>query len=122
MCGKCRPALLTSARSGALDGCIRASRIRVLTREEIKKLRVALRATTQLGQKVTLMSLQEVARVAGCARETIRRRMGHELPAGRWITQPRGTWAFTSAEVRPTVAWVRRHLKQRRRQRAPCRS
>ena len=54
-----------------------------------------------------------MAERADCHPETIWKRLGQELPAGRRLTQPRGMWGFTPAEAKAIVAWAQKHRRGR---------
>ncbi|WP_437827898.1 hypothetical protein [Sorangium sp. So ce1153] len=89
--------------------------MRVFAPEQVEDLRNELRQKTRLGPKPVLVGLEELARRAACSMQTIRRRLGAELPAGRKLSQgPRAWWGFTPKEAKQIVAWVKRHIRRRR--------
>jgi hypothetical protein len=91
----------------------------LFTASQVEDLRRALREKTRLGPKPELVGIVEVARRAGCAVQTIRRRLGRELPRGRKLTQgPRAWWGFTPEEAKQIAIWVRRHVRRTRRRTA----
>ncbi|WP_437972232.1 hypothetical protein WMF04_24335 [Sorangium sp. So ce260] len=91
-------------------------KMRVFTPEQVELIRKTLREKTRLGPKPELVGLEELARRATCSMQTIRRRLGAELPAGRKLSQgPRAKWGFTPKEAKKIAAWVKRHVQRRRR-------
>jgi len=93
---------------------------RLFTAEQVKSIQETLKEKTCLSPDAKLVPLQEVARQAGCAPNTLRRFTGNELPTGQLLAHPRKTWGFTPEEVEQIVAWVKKHIKTRlRRRRAP---
>ncbi|WP_437755730.1 hypothetical protein [Sorangium sp. So ce1389] len=89
--------------------------MRVFTPEQVELLRKMLREKTRLGPEPELVGLEEVARRARCSIQTIRRRLGRELPAGRKLSErARDWWGFTPKEAKQIVAWVRQHVRRRR--------
>lgn len=60
--------------------------MRVLTPEEVDVLRQTLRERIRLGPKPELGGHEDVARQAACSMQTIRRRIGTELPSGRKLS------------------------------------
>ncbi|WP_437994731.1 hypothetical protein WMF26_24990 [Sorangium sp. So ce185] len=91
-------------------------KMRVFTPEQVDVLRIALREQSRLDHKPELVGLEELAHRAACSMQTIRRRLGTELPAGRKLSQgPRAKWGFTPREASKIVAWVKRHVRRRRR-------
>jgi hypothetical protein len=90
--------------------------LRIFTASQVEELRRALLQKTRLGPKPELVGIGEVARRAGCAVQTIRKRLGKELPRGRKLTQgPRAWWGFTPEEAKQIAIWVRRHVRGTRR-------
>ncbi|XXX73038.1 hypothetical protein WMF30_35850 [Sorangium sp. So ce134] len=80
---------------------------RVFTPEQVELIRRTLRERTRLGPKPVLVGLEEVARRAACSMQTIRRRLGMELPPGRKLSEgPRAKWGFTPEEAEQIVAAV----------------
>ncbi|WP_437796447.1 hypothetical protein [Sorangium sp. So ce693] len=68
-------------------------KIRVFKPEQVEVLRESLREKTRLGAKPEFVGLEEVARRAARSMQTIRRRLGTELPPGPKLTQgPRARW------------------------------
>ncbi|XYH98459.1 MerR family transcriptional regulator [Sorangium sp. So ce1128] len=91
-------------------------KMRVFTPEQVDVLRKTLREKTRLGPKPELVGLEEIARRAACSMQTIRRRLGRELPPGRKLSQGRrAKWGFTPKEAKQIVAWVKRNVRRRRR-------
>ena len=92
-------------------------RIRIFTPEQVEQIRKKLRSATRLGMAPELLSLQEVARRAGCAASTLRCYLGAELPAGQRLGQPRGGWGFTAQEAEQIATWAKHHVRKRRSRR-----
>ncbi|TKC98181.1 hypothetical protein [Polyangium fumosum] len=88
-------------------------KIRVFTPDQLPELQVLLKKETLLGPAPELIPLGEVARRAGCCRNTIRARLGKELPAGRLLTHPRTSFAFTPEEAEQIVAWIKQYVGTR---------
>jgi hypothetical protein len=87
----------------------------VFTPEQVEVLRMELQAKTRLGPKPELVGLGELARRAGCAVQTIRKRLGTELPPGRKLTEgSRALRGFAPDEAKKIVAWARKHFRRRR--------
>ncbi|AUX25489.1 uncharacterized protein SOCEGT47_060360 [Sorangium cellulosum] len=90
--------------------------MRVFAAEQVEVVRKTLREKTRLGPKPELVGLEEIARRARCSMQRIRRRLGPKLPAGRKLSQgPRAWWGFTPKEAKLIVAWVKRHVRRKRR-------
>ena len=88
---------------------------RLFTAEQMQSIRETLKEKTRLFPDAKLVPLQEVARQAGCAPNTLRRFTGKELPTGQLLAHPRKMWGFTPEEVTQIVAWVKQHIRTRRR-------
>ncbi|WP_437933411.1 MerR family transcriptional regulator [Sorangium sp. So ce341] len=68
-------------------------KMRMFTPEQVEILRKVLREETRLGPKPQLVGIEELARRAACSMQTIRKRLGTELPAGRKLShEPRAKW------------------------------
>jgi len=90
-------------------------KMRVFTPEQVEVLRKELREKSRLGPKPKLIGLGELARRAGCAVQTIRKRLGTEQPPGRKLTKgPRALWGFAPQEAKQIVAWARKHFGRKR--------
>ena len=82
--------------------------IRLFTPTDVASIRRWLQANTRLGGQPELLSLEEVARRAGCHRQTIRSRLGTELPPGKRLTKgARGRRGFTPGEAQEIISWVK---------------
>jgi DNA-binding transcriptional MerR regulator len=79
--------------------------VRAFTREELECIRRWLQKNTGLGSEPNLVTLEQLARQAGCSPHTIRRYLGTALPAGRrQLAGGRVRTMFTTAEAAVVVA------------------
>jgi|GEM_PF-5652796 len=104
------PTTLYRLEGRAYDAVARSGgrNIRVFRLEEIESIKAWLRSHTSLGKQPALLSLEAVARLAGCSRQLLRTRLGKELPRGHKLAAgTRGRLGFSRREVTRMVKWVK---------------
>ena len=109
------PTTLYRLEGRAYDAVARSGgrNIRVFSLDVIESIKAWLRSHTALGKQPALLTLEAVARIAGCSRQLLRSRLGKELPRGRELAAgTRGRIGFSRREVDRMVKWVRDQREQ----------